>query len=800
MESRFISVVLIVFCLAVLPLTMADIALAGTDIHRHGNIEHYTPRLYSNASTISLSNGIRFDTREGEPLLPEELTIEQHDGTGYYLVQVAAPITQSVKDAIAATGGTICGYLPFHALIVRADKQAIRMVSAHSFIRWTGLFQPAYKLSTELFDAEGTKRVIIQLFPDTDIQRIAREIEKTGCTIEFISDHRLLKRIDVSGNGETIYRIARIPEVLWMQEWAQPEPCNDDVQWVVQTGWASSTPGSAGWRIWNEGIRGNGLVLSTSDSGIRTDHIVYYDPSYPITAPGEFPNHRKIVAYKLSSGATFGDDPYTGYHGSHVNCTVAGDDSAQGGTQPYDGMAKDARLYFYDLGDNYGSFHVNMPTLCDEIHQGGSLGYHILQHSGSWGWPNSTGNYAIYDAAVDAHVWENRDFLNLYAAGNEYSTRTIRNPGIAKNVLTIGATGNGTSSNTIANFSSRGPTQDNRIKPTIMAPGVNLYSADGATNNNYKTMSGTSMATPSSNGAVGLIRHYLLAGFYPSGTANPSDSVKYQSCALLRSMAVVSTDPNVGGYTIPNFNTGWGRIDVDSVLFFAGDARKLLLRDDTLGLNTGQQTTDTFTVNSALPLRVSMAWSDTAAAASANPTIVNDLNLVLYAPDGTAYHGNQYSAGQSIPNPGTFDNINVEECCRINTPQTGNWRIVVSGQQVVYGPQPFAYAITGDVAPFTGIVEEDGETALQAFDRFDLRLLGSISRGRISFEVLLPGEEEVAVTVHDLSGRNCMTLFKGKLPAGNSVVNRGATLPSGVYFIRARTEGAQVIRKFTVLK
>jgi subtilisin family serine protease len=333
-----------------------------------------------------------------------------------------------------------------------------------------------------------------------------------------------------------------------------------------------------------------------------------------------------------------------------------------------------------------------------------------------------------------------------------------------------------------------------------MAPGSYLYSADGGTTNGYKSMSGTSMATPSSNGAVGLIRHYLLAGFYPSGAANSSDSIKYQSCALLRSMAMVSADPNVGGYTIPNFNTGWGRIDVDSVLFFAGDLRKLILRDDTLGLTTGQSSTDTFTVNSQIPLRVSMAWSDTAASAGANPTIVNDLNLVLYAPDGTEYHGNQYSGGQSIQNPAGYDNTNIEECARINTPQTGNWRIVVSGQQVVYGPQPFAYAITGDISPFVGIEEEDQEGVTAGYGRFNLRLLGSISRGRISFEVLLPGSERVEVTVHDLAGRTCMKLFKGKLPAGRSLINRDCSLPSGVYFIRAKTDGMQLIRKFTVLK
>jgi subtilisin family serine protease len=786
-------------CLAVLLITGVG-AYGRADMHRHANISHYTPGLYGTATLISFSNGIVFDTRNGEPALPDELKIAQYEGEGYYLVQVSIPITASVKNQITASNARICGYIPFYALIIHASHTSLRRVGELPFVRWTGIFQPAYKLAPELLNANGTGRIIIQLFPDADCQRAAHKLQEIGYHIDLISDHRLIKRIDATGSVDIIHQVARIPEVLWIQPWAQPEPCNDDAQWVVQTGWRSSTPGPEGWRIWNEGIRGKGLVLSTSDSGIRTDHIVYNDPLNPITAPGEFPNHRKIVAYKLSAGATFGDNAYNGYHGSHVNCTVAGDDSANGGTQPYDGVSKDARLYFYDLGDDYGSFHVDMPTLCDDIYQGGGLGYHILQHSGSWGWTNSTGRYLVFDAAVDAHVWQHRDFLNLYAAGNEYSATTIRNPGIAKNVLTIGATGNGNSSNTIANFSSRGPTQDNRIKPTIMAPGVNLYSADGSGTTGYKTMSGTSMATPATNGAVGLIRHYLLAGFYPTGSENPADSIKYMSCALLRAMPIVSADPNVSSYTIPNFNTGWGRIDVDSVLFFTGDTRKLLICDDTIGVNTGQYTTDTFTVHSQIPLRVSMAWSDTAAAPNANPTIVNDLNLELHAPDGTVYNGNQYSAGQSTPNPGTYDNINVEECCRINTPQIGNWRIVVSGQQVVYGPQPFAYAITGDISAYVGINEGNQDVLPSKYARFDFRLVSTLSRGKVSLEFMLPGTEQLEVTLHDLSGRTRMNFFSGELQPGRSLIERNCSLPSGVYFVLVKTPRTQVIRKFTILK
>lgn len=366
--------------------------------------------------------------------------------------------------------------------------------------------------------------------------------------------------------------------------------------------------------------------------------------------------------------------------------------------------------------------------------------------------------------------------------------------------MTIGATQNGTSANMIAPFSSRGPTQDGRYKPTIVAPGQQVMSANGATTNGYKYLSGTSMATPASNAGIGLMRQYLLAGFYPTGVENPADSITYQSAALLRTMAIVSADPNVGNYTVPDSNIGWGRIDVDSVLYFAGDSRKLIILDDTIGIATMQYTIDSFQVQSQIPLRICMVWTDTAAAPNANPTLVNDLNLELIAPDGTSYMGNQYSGGQSIPNPANWDNINVEECCRINAPQTGIWEIIIRGQNVVYPPQPFAYTITGDIEPLVGVTEHDKETNQNKHFSFVSHLISSVTRGTIAIKVFLPQREHITVAIHDPSGRKITTIFSGELPGGNSMINRQVDLPSGIYFVKVACTTNYHVKKLVIVR
>jgi hypothetical protein len=327
-----------------------------------------------------------------------------------------------------------------------------------------------------------------------------------------------------------------------------------------------------------------------------------------------------------------------------------------------------------------------------------------------------------------------------------------------------------------------------------MAPGQNIYSAQGNTTNGYWAMSGTSMATPATNGSIGLIRHYLLAGYYPSGAANPADSIKYQSAALLRAMAIVSCDPNIGSFVVPDSNIGWGRIDLDSVLYFTGDTRKLIIKDDTVGVRTGESKTDSFAVtNSSIPLRIAVAWTDTAAAPNANPTLVNDLNVTLTAPNGTYYRGNQYSGGQSVANPTTWDNRNVEECFRVNNPVTGVWRLTISGQNVPNGPMGFAYAITGGIGT-VGIEEKTGQAGIK--DNF---ICNTVTNRVLNVKIVLSTQKLVMMQVYDSSGRLVEQILNQKMNAGEYQISHRLNLPNGIYFVELRTDNFKQFNKVVVL-
>jgi len=102
--------------------------------------------------------------------------------------------------------------------------------------------------------------------------------------------------------------------------------------------------------------------------------------------------------------------------------------------------------------------------------------------------------------------------ITCAAIGNEGpDSGTTSAPGSLPNVLAVGAID---IKGVIAQFSSRGPTPDGRIKPDVMAPGVNIWSGitidtyldyvSDFLGNGFTSISGTSMAAPHVAGFMAL--------------------------------------------------------------------------------------------------------------------------------------------------------------------------------------------------------------------------------------------------------------------------------------------------------
>lgn len=655
-------------------------------------IRTFTPEYSAEYDYVSIS-GYYFNPRQGLPEIPANLK----GSSNYYLIHLKGPVYDYMKSQIENFGVKLIQYIPFNAFIVRMEENQKSGIEALPFVNWVGTYEPAYKISP-LFSEGGRKTIYVQLFNDEDINSVATDLKKMGGSILEISVTEYNKIVLADIDLANLSKIAQLPQVMYIEPWSKPVLVNENAQWVTQT-WQVGNR-----RLWRKGVDGQGQVVNTADTGIlmgAVSHDMFRDPAVAINTWGDFPTHRKIIAYRtwVGSSAAFGDVAAASWHGTHTAGTISGDDSYVSGTDACDGMPLKAKMFFMDVGTAAGG--LSIPADLTDLYTlpyNGNAGGAARVSSHSWGYTSGAGSYTINCSQTDQFMWNNKAFLICYAAGNNGpNPTTVIPPGTSKDIITAGAVANATSATQVATFSSRGPCLDTRYKPSVTAPGQSMRSSVGPNATSYGFMDGTSMATPCIAGNAALVRNYFAKGFYPTGDSVVGNRWAYISAAVVKACIINGAAPDVLGSTIPDNNTGWGRVNLDAALYFTNDVRKLAAYDDTLGLSTGQFREYTVTVNNqSEPLKVALVWTDYFGAGGANPAIVNNLDLLVTGPNSVYYRGNQYTGGQSTPNPGTWDNRNVEECVRRNVPEIGTWTVRVTGTNVPSGTrQAFAVVISG---------------------------------------------------------------------------------------------------------
>ncbi len=238
-------------------------------------------------------------------------------------------------------------------------------------------------------------------------------------------------------------------------------------------------------QVWNLGFHGEGMKIGVVDTGI--------DPTHPDFAG-------RIAAKTSLVGGDGTDD---NGHGTHVCSIAAGSGAASEGK--YRGVAPAASLYVAKVLDANGGGSTS--GVMAGVEWAVDQGVHVINLSlGSDGSCDGTDALStLCDQAVQQH-----GVVMCVAAGNAGpGASTVGSPGCARWVITIGAVDD---SDAIANFSSRGPTADGRVKPDIVFPGVNIVAAQAAGTSlgpvvapNYIRLSGTSMATPHATGSAALL-------------------------------------------------------------------------------------------------------------------------------------------------------------------------------------------------------------------------------------------------------------------------------------------------------
>ncbi|MBW2979756.1 S8 family serine peptidase [Candidatus Woesearchaeota archaeon] len=222
-------------------------------------------------------------------------------------------------------------------------------------------------------------------------------------------------------------------------------------------------------KVWEAGITGKDVDIAVLDTGIHDEH-----PSLTIEKEVDFTGE--------------GTDDLHG-HGTHVAGIIASTDST------YRGVAYGADLFNVKVlnkdGSGYGS------DVIKGIEWSVDNGAEIISMSLGAEVDPCDGTDAI-SQAVDKAV--NKGVVVVVAAGNSGpDAGTITSPGCSKKGITVGAVDD---NDNVPSWSSRGPTDDGRVKPDLVAPGVGITSTWLT---DFKSLSGTSMSTPHVSGVAALL-------------------------------------------------------------------------------------------------------------------------------------------------------------------------------------------------------------------------------------------------------------------------------------------------------
>ena len=236
---------------------------------------------------------------------------------------------------------------------------------------------------------------------------------------------------------------------------------------------------------------------------------------------------------------------YTGdTHGTYVLATMGGFKEGE-----LVGTAPDASYYLFITEDGDNENPLEESLWVEAAEEADRLGVDIINTSlGYFDFDNSAYNHTYSQMngnttfiSKGAEIAFSRGMIVIASAGNSggSSEPHIAAPADAFNVIAVGAVN---ATKVKANFSSIGPSFDNRVKPEVMAQGVASVLSDEK--GNIVTANGTSFSSPILAGMIACLWQAL-----PNKTNREIRDIVLQSSDRFN-----SPTPQYG-YGIPNFST-----------------------------------------------------------------------------------------------------------------------------------------------------------------------------------------------------------------------------------------------------
>lgn len=320
--------------------------------------------------------------------------------------------------------------------------------------------------------------VIIQLAKNN--KELVNGIKSISTKINF--ELPLINGIACNLSTDKIYKLANSPDVEYISFDSKVFTQLDISSESINTSYAHNLKYS-----------GEDITVAVIDTGVA----LHQDLTRP---------YNRIVGFKdfiKNKDAPYDDNG----HGTHVAGIIAGNGYSSRGK--YKGIAPKANILAIKALNEEGVGNTSniISAISHVINTKDTYGTRIINLSIGSPVNSSCDKDPLCKAVVEA---VKQGIIVVAAAGNSGPNgRTILSPGINPHVITVGASNDNRTvdikDDTIASFSSRGPTIEGFLKPDLVAPGVSINSLSNIDLSGYRSSSGTSMATPFVAGAVALM-------------------------------------------------------------------------------------------------------------------------------------------------------------------------------------------------------------------------------------------------------------------------------------------------------
>jgi subtilisin-like proprotein convertase family protein len=671
---------------------------------------------------VGLPGGV-FDPLRGRASLADKDAADPNEALA--VVQFEGPVKDAWLERLRDSGAGIVQYVAQNGYLVHASGEEVdrlaALVGTDSAVRAVTRVTADDKKSEGL----GAGLVAVQTLAGAEGEDARRTAAASGRSVRGASTVGGLTTQFVSLSGAEIDALAAEPAVVTMTPYSLPRPLDERSAQIVagNLGFpaAQNDVDYLDWMTSKGFVNGSvDTTIDVTDTGLDTGSTT---PVHPDFRASGVPAGASRVAYAQN---WTGDDSARDCagHGTNVASIAAGYGAGSAQVDPDGfsygmGAAPGVRLGASKIFDCDGNFELSHPDgLAGVAEHAWASGARISNNSWGFHQPQLLGVYTPDAREFDLLVRDARPgvagqqpMVEVFAAGNEGAggAATVNAPGTAKNVIAVGASesrrqvggitcgvddGGADNPGDIIDFSSRGPTDDGRLKPDLVAPGTRLVGAApqiGAlyegfgvcqkffpTDNNtfYSLQSGTSQAAPAVAGAAALIRSWYRR-VHGGNTVPPSP-------ALTKAILVNSATDLAGGDggkgdvigPAPNPDQGWGRANLDAAL----DPNGREYVDQSVILDqSGDRFGRSYEVDpSGGPAKVTLAWTDAPGMVATAP-FVNDLDLVVRQ-GGRTYRGNVLAGGHSITGGQADQRNNVESVVLPNA--SGSFSVEVLGTNI----------------------------------------------------------------------------------------------------------------------